>query len=105
MIRGLARGLANAVVGRRLRVVRVLSGVARGARLELDLRSQKAYWTGTYERGLQRALRDLVQPGTSSTTSARTTGSSVSAPRGSAPASSRSSPRQRMHGAFGPMYA
>lgn len=55
--------MLNRALGERRRVVRVLSGIARGRRLDIDLGSQKAYWTGRYERELQRFLRDTLRPG------------------------------------------
>jgi FkbM family methyltransferase len=58
----LRRAVIRSVGGRR-RVVRVLSGIARGRRLDVDLGSQKAYWTGRYERQLQRFLRETLRPG------------------------------------------
>jgi FkbM family methyltransferase len=59
----LARRLFNAVAGDKVRVVRVLSGPARGSRLALDLSKEKAYWLGHYERAVQRFLADNVGPG------------------------------------------
>jgi FkbM family methyltransferase len=58
----LRRTLNRFLAGRR-RVVRVLGGIARGRRLDIDLGSQKAYWTGRYERELQRFLRETLRPG------------------------------------------
>jgi FkbM family methyltransferase len=58
----LRRAVNRSLDGRR-RVVRVLSGIARGRRLDIDLGSQKAYWTGRYERQLQRFLRETLRPG------------------------------------------
>lgn len=43
--------------------MRVLSGRARGARLELDLAREKAYWTGTYEPEVQDFLAGVLTPG------------------------------------------
>jgi FkbM family methyltransferase len=43
--------------------VRVLSGPFRGARFELDLRVEKAYWLGHYESDLQRLLVEVIRPG------------------------------------------
>jgi FkbM family methyltransferase len=59
----LLRRVVNAFVGDEIRVVRVLSGVARGRRLALDLRTEKAYWLGSYERPVQRFLRENVREG------------------------------------------
>ena len=58
-----ARNLVNLVVGDKVRVVRVLSGPARGSRLALDLSKEKAYWLGHYERAVQRFLQENVAPG------------------------------------------
>lgn len=61
---GPARRLLDRALGRGPRVVTVLLGAARGARLELDLQSEKAYWIGHYESALQDLLREEVRPGT-----------------------------------------
>jgi FkbM family methyltransferase len=58
-----ARPFVNLVVGDKVRVVRVLSGPARGSRLALDLSKEKAYWLGHYERAVQRFLQENVSPG------------------------------------------
>jgi FkbM family methyltransferase len=62
-IRRLVRELVNRLAGDELRVVRVLSGAARGGRLALDLSTEKAYWLGYYERSVQRILRENLTPG------------------------------------------
>jgi len=62
-LRRAVRDLVDRVAGAEPRVVRVLSGAARGSRLELDLRTEKAYWLGYYERSVQRILRENVKAG------------------------------------------
>ena len=57
------RRLVNRVLGGRSRVVRIRTGPARGARLELDLRSEKAYWLGHYEPEVQALLCSELRPG------------------------------------------
>ncbi len=58
----LRRGLDRMVRGRPV-AVRVRAGVARGARLRLDLSREKAYWLGIYEPELQSFLANYVRPG------------------------------------------
>ncbi len=43
--------------------VTVAAGGLRGAELLLDLQAEKDYWLGTYEPGLDLAIRELVPPG------------------------------------------
>jgi FkbM family methyltransferase len=60
---GPLRLLADAVVFRRPRVVTVRSGLARDARMEIDLRRYKSYWLGRYEPAVQDLLRERLAPG------------------------------------------
>lgn len=57
------RRLVGSALGGRPRRVRVLSGRARGARLELDLAREKAYWAGIYEPEVQALLAGVLAPG------------------------------------------
>jgi FkbM family methyltransferase len=41
----------------------VASGALKGARLVLDLKSEKYYWLGTYEPEVQEAVKEFVKPG------------------------------------------
>jgi FkbM family methyltransferase len=59
-----ARAALNGAVARRpIQTVRVRGGQLRGARLVLDLRTEKAYWRGSYERDVQELVARLVKPG------------------------------------------
>ena len=59
-VRPLRRG-TGFLLGGRTRRVHVLSGVARGVVMELDLAQEKEYWAGLYEPEVQAVLRSLVQ--------------------------------------------
>jgi FkbM family methyltransferase len=43
--------------------VTIAAGSLAGARLVLDMQTEKDYWLGTYEQDLQRAITDWVEPG------------------------------------------
>jgi FkbM family methyltransferase len=60
--RGLRASL-NKAAPQGLSEVVVASGGLAGARLKLDMQSQKDYWLGTYEMELQQAVADWVKPG------------------------------------------
>jgi FkbM family methyltransferase len=60
--RGL-RAALNKAAPQGLSEVVVASGGLAGARLLLDMQSQKDYWLGTYEMELQQAVADWVKPG------------------------------------------
>jgi FkbM family methyltransferase len=60
---GLIRNSLNRAVPAGLTETTVAGGVLQGARFQLDLRSEKDYWLGTYELELQAAVRDWVKPG------------------------------------------
>jgi FkbM family methyltransferase len=57
------RPIVNRMVPDAAMPVTVLSGAARGCRLVIRPRKEKFYWTGVYEPHLQRAIRQLLQPG------------------------------------------
>jgi FkbM family methyltransferase len=57
------RRLASRALGGRVRVVRVCTGVARGARLALDLGTEKAYWLGIHEPETQAFLLENLRAG------------------------------------------
>ncbi len=57
------RGMLNRAAPQGRAVVKVEAGGLKGARLELDLHSEKDYWLGTYELDLQDAIHRLIEPG------------------------------------------
>lgn len=58
-----ARPLVNRVIPNGPTLVTVRSGEAKGARLFIDPRSEKFYWTGQHETHVQAALASLLRPG------------------------------------------
>jgi len=59
----LLRRVLNRAAPSGLSEVTVAAGALAGARLFLDLHSEKDYWLGTYEPELQAAVADLILPG------------------------------------------
>jgi len=57
------RRLLNFYAPSGLTEVSFKSGVLRGLRLKLDLKSEKSYWLGTYETKVIQAIHDFVKPG------------------------------------------
>lgn len=57
------RSALNRAAPQGLTVVSVAGGGLQGARLMLDMQSEKDYWLGTYEMALQDAIRDWVKAG------------------------------------------
>lgn len=60
---GLIRRVLNRTAPKGLTEVTVAAGALRGARLLLNLKSEKYYWLGTYEPILQKAIAHFVKPG------------------------------------------
>jgi FkbM family methyltransferase len=60
--RGL-RGALNSAAPQGLVEMQVAAGGLQGAKLLLDMQTEKDYWLGTYEQDLQQAIRDWVEPG------------------------------------------
>jgi FkbM family methyltransferase len=60
---GFLRHSLNAAAPEGYTQVKIASGVLAGAKMELDLHSEKDYWLGTYEPELQQAAHDYLQPG------------------------------------------
>jgi Met-10+ like-protein len=59
----LLRPIMNRLLPSAATVVSVRSGAAAGATLLILPREEKYYWTGQYEREVQRATVDLLRPG------------------------------------------
>ena len=59
----LIRSSLNQAAPKGLAVVEVAAGGLQGARLLLDMQTEKDYWLGAYEPELQAALADLIAPG------------------------------------------
>ncbi|GAB4495651.1 MAG: FkbM family methyltransferase [Anaerolineales bacterium] len=57
------RGLLNRAAPTGITETTIAGGDLQGWRMALDLQQEKDYWLGSYETGLQTALRDLIQPG------------------------------------------
>jgi FkbM family methyltransferase len=60
--RGL-RSALNSAASQGLSHVTVAGGELAGAKLLLDMQTEKDYWLGTYEMNLQQVIRDWVKPG------------------------------------------
>ncbi|MEW5870516.1 MAG: FkbM family methyltransferase [Chloroflexota bacterium] len=60
---GAIRGTLNRAAPQGQAQVSVAAGELAGARLYLDLHSEKDYWLGTYEPELQQAVLELIRPG------------------------------------------
>lgn len=63
LLSGLLRLILTVAAPEGLVEVEVASGVARGLRLRVDLKTQKYYWLGTHEMEVQAALLREVRPG------------------------------------------
>lgn len=57
------RAIANPMLPDTFTVVTVRSGRAAGTRIEIDPRSEKYYWLGTYEPRVLDLLADCLRPG------------------------------------------
>ncbi|MEK6223121.1 MAG: FkbM family methyltransferase [Chloroflexota bacterium] len=59
----LMRGVLNQATPEGLTTIKIAGGLLAGVTSEIDLKSEKDYWLGTYEIDLQNALSALVRPG------------------------------------------
>ena len=57
------RRLLSRVAPQELCVVEIASGPLTGWHMKLDLKTEKYYWLGTYEQGMEAALADFVRQG------------------------------------------
>lgn len=57
------RPLVNKVMPAEILEVQVRSGLAQGTTILINPRSEKYYWSGTYEPAVQAALADLLEDG------------------------------------------
>jgi FkbM family methyltransferase len=57
------RAAINAAVDDGLSVIQVAAGDLKGCKLQLNLKTEKSRWLGTYEPELQAALREFLHPG------------------------------------------
>ena len=57
------RGLLNAAAPEGLTEIEIAAGPVVGARMRLDLRTEKDLWLGTYELDLLQAIDDLAEAG------------------------------------------
>ena len=62
-ISSLIRGMMNLVAPSGLTRVQIASGLLKGKSFELNLKTEKDLWLGSYEIPLQTALEALVKPG------------------------------------------
>lgn len=63
LLAGFIRRSLNKAAPGGITSVKVAGGILKGARLCLDLQTEKDYWLGTYEPDLQYAARDFVKKG------------------------------------------
>lgn len=62
-IANLVRSTLNLAVPDGLSVVGIAAGAAENLQMELDLKTEKDYWLGTYEPEVQNGISELVKPG------------------------------------------
>ena len=57
------RNLLNWVAPRGLSQVTIAAGGLKGSQMILDMQSEKDYWLGTYEPGLEETIVEMARPG------------------------------------------